>query len=80
MPLRRLGVRFKNVTTWGVASGGEGERLGIKTFPKAIGRSLVGIDLYEWFVKPLLRKEKKVPKRALIRDASGLVRDGEMML
>lgn len=79
VPLRRLGVRFKGVTTWGVAAE---EAEGVKTFAEALKRTLLGRDLYEWWIQPWFRKGRmdKVAKRALIRDVNGLVRDGEMML
>ncbi|KAF8418884.1 ABC multidrug transporter [Tirmania nivea] len=79
VPLRRLGVRFKGVTTWGAAAE-EAEK--VKTFARALKRTLLGRDLYEWLIQPWFRKGRlyQVPKRALIRDVSGLVRDGEMML
>jgi len=79
VPLRRLGVRFKGVTTWGAAAE---EAEGVKTFAAALKRTLLGRDLYEWWIQPWFRKGRlaRIPKRALVRDVSGLVRDGEMML
>lgn len=71
-----LGVRFKGVTTWGVAIA---EAEGVKTFAKALKRTLTARDLYEWLIYPLFQKDTK-PRVALIRDVSGLVRGGEMML
>ncbi|KAF8458288.1 ABC transporter CDR4 [Terfezia claveryi] len=79
VPLRRLGVRFKGVTTWGAAAE---EAEGVKTFAAALKRTLLGRDLYEWWIQPWFQKGRldRIPKRALVRDVSGLVRDGEMML
>ena len=78
VPLRRVGVRFKGVTTWGAAQ----EVGGVKTFAAALKRTFLGRDLYEWWIQPWFRKGKfgRIAKRALVRDVSGLVRDGEMML
>lgn len=73
---RTLGVRFKGVTTWGVATA---EAEGVNTFAKALKRTLTARNLYDWLIYPLFRKANK-PRIALIRDVSGLVRDGEMML
>ncbi|KAI5806421.1 ABC transporter CDR4 [Peziza echinospora] len=77
LPLRRLGVRFLNVTTWGEEAGGAT----VKTFAEALGRTVVFRDLYEWWVRPwIASKRQRVRRRALVRDVSGIVRDGEMML
>lgn len=79
VPPRRLGVRFEGVTTWGAAPE---EAEGVKTFAGAVKRTLMGRDLYEWVVEPWFRggKRDRTPRRALIQNVSGLVRDGEMML
>lgn len=78
VPLRTLGVRFKDLTTWGAVPTDNQ----VKTFAGALKRTLTGRDLYEWWIKPCLRRwiTDKTSKHALIRNITGLVRDGEMML
>lgn len=76
LPLRRLAVSFRDVTTWGI----EGEATTTKTFVDAVRRTLVMRDIYEWTIKPWLRKPSRDECRPLIRNISGAVRDGEMML
>jgi hypothetical protein len=72
----RLGVCFKNLTTWGSGSA----HAPVKTFKQALWRTLTGQDIYEWTLGRVLSKPKPEDGRALIRDFSGVVRGGEMML
>ena len=74
---KRVGVTWKNLTVTGMASGA----MKVKTLPKAIMNTF-GPDLYNiicYFV-PVLRFTKPSQTRELIRDFTGVVRDGEMML
>ena len=76
LPRRRLAVSFRDLTTWGI----DGGNVRAKTFVDALWRTLVMRDIYEWTIRPLVRKPKREECRALIRGVSGAVRDGEMML
>lgn len=71
-----LGVSFKSLTTWG---GGESQ-VNVKTLATAFWRTLTLQDIYEWTVKPWVGDKEPEHGRALIRDFSGVVRSGEMML
>lgn len=74
---KRIGVVFKNLTVKGV----DASSSFVKTLPQAVFGSF-GPDLYNiicHFV-PALRFGKTPPTRQLLRDFSGVVRDGEMML
>lgn len=71
-----LGVSFKSLTTWG---GGESQ-VNVKTLATAFWRTLTLQDIYEWTVKPWVDDKEPEHGRALIRDFSGVVRSGEMML
>ena len=75
-PLRRLAVRFNDITTWGLG----GESASVKTLRDAVVRTAILRDVYEWTIKPWFRKPTKNDARPLIRNISGAVRDGEMML
>lgn len=72
----RLGVCFKDLTTWGQGS----THAPVKTLKDAMWRTLTGQDLYEWTFGRILSKPKPEDGRALIRDFSGVVRGGEIML
>lgn len=72
----RLGVCFKDLTTWGKGS----THVPVKTLKDAMWRTLTGQDLYEWTLGRLLSKEKPEDGRPLIRNFSGVVRGGEIML
>ena len=71
-----LGVSFKSLTTWG---GGE-TQVNVKTLATAVWRTLTLQDIYEWTIKPWLADNEPQNGRPLIRDLSGVVRSGEMML
>ncbi|KAH6995346.1 ABC-2 type transporter-domain-containing protein [Ilyonectria destructans] len=71
-----LSVCFKSVTTYGQPGGAKP----VKTLRDAIWRTLTLQDIYEWTFKRILRPTKVEEGQALIRDFSGVVRGGEMML
>lgn len=71
-----LSVCFKNVTTYGHARGSSN----VKTLGKALWRTLTLQDIYEATVKKLSRAKNGSDGFKLIRDFSGVVRNGEMML
>ena len=71
----RLGVYFKDVTTWGAG----GTHAPVKTLKDALWRTLTCQDLYEWTFGRL-SKPKPEDGRPLIRNFSGVVRGGEIML
>ena len=71
-----LGVCFKSLTTWG---GGE-TQVNVKTLATAVWRTLTLQDIYEWTIKPWIADNEPQNGRPLIRDLSGVVRSGEMML
>lgn len=71
-----LGVSFKSLTTWG---GGE-TQVNVKTLASAFWRTLTLQDIYEWTIKPCITDKKPQNGRPLLRDLSGVVRSGEMML
>lgn len=75
-PLRRLAVRFDDVTTWGLG----GDAVSVKTFLDAVVRTAMLRDIYEWTIKPWLKKPTRSDARPIIRNISGAVRDGEMLL
>lgn len=71
-----LGVCFKDLTTWG-----DGDtHASVKTLKHALWRTLTGQDLYEWTFARMFSRKKPENGRALIRDFSGVVRGGEIML
>lgn len=71
-----LGVSFRSLTTWG---GGE-TQANVKTLATAIWRTLTLQDIYERTIKPWIADDEPQNGRPLIRDLSGVVRSGEMML
>ncbi|GLI77982.1 hypothetical protein PoHVEF18_006279 [Penicillium ochrochloron] len=74
-----LGVCFQSVSTWGEGDG----HTDVKTLGAALWRTLTFRDIYEWTVQPWVttKNPQKVLKgRQLIRDFSGVVQSGEMML
>jgi len=73
----RLGVCFKNVTTWVSSGASHGP---VKTLKDALWRTLTGRDLYEWTTSLLGSKPKPESGRPLIQNFSGVVRGGEIML
>jgi ATP-binding cassette subfamily G (WHITE) protein 2 (SNQ2) len=72
----RLGVCFKNITTWGSDQGSSG----VKTLATAIWRTLTFQDVYEMTLKRWASPPAEKEGRALIRNFSGVVGAGEMML
>lgn len=71
-----LGVRFQSVSAWGKGN----DHVDVKTLGTALWRTLTLQDIYEWTVKPWLSTKKPQNGRPLIRDFSGVVGSGEMML
>lgn len=71
-----LSVCFKGVTTYGRQEGASSA----KTLKDAIVRTLTMQEIYEWTLKRLISPERVESGRALIRDFTGVVRNGEMML
>jgi hypothetical protein len=71
-----LGVCFQSITTWGA---GEAHTT-VKTLGTALCRTLTLRDIYEWTIQPLFSPKKPQDGRPLIRDFSGVVRTGEIML
>lgn len=71
-----LSVCFKSVSTYGRPGGAAP----VKTLKDAIWRTLTFQDVYEWTFKKLISPDKIENGQALIRDFSGVVRNGEMML
>ncbi|KAJ5768874.1 ABC multidrug transporter atrF [Penicillium odoratum] len=76
-PAKKVGVVFKNLTVMGVQTGASF----VRTLPHAVVGTF-GPDLYNVICRfvPQLQFGKKPPVRELIRDFSGSVREGEMML
>lgn len=72
----RLGVCFKDLSTWGVG----GQHAPVKTLKQALWRTLTGQDIYEWTLKRLISRPRPEDGRPLIRNFSGVVRSGEIML
>lgn len=72
----RLGVLFKDLTTWGSGS----THTPVKTLKHALWRTLTGQDIYEWTIARVLSESKPEDGRPLIRNFSGVVRGGEIML
>jgi hypothetical protein len=71
-----LSVCFKNLSTYGRPGGS----VPVKTLKHAIWRTLTFQDVYEWTLKRYISPTKVEDGHALIRDFSGVVRNGEMML
>jgi ATP-binding cassette subfamily G (WHITE) protein 2 (SNQ2) len=76
-PAKKVGVVFKNLTVKGVQSSASF----VKTLPDAL-LGTFGPDLYHIIQSffPAARLGKPPPTRDLIREFSGVVRDGQMML
>lgn len=75
-PLGRLGVCYKNVTTLAEKN----EHLDTKTFGDALWRTLTFQDIYEWTIKRWVDPPMPEHGRPLLRDFSGVVRSGEILL
>lgn len=71
-----LSVCFKSVTTYGRAGG----VAKVKTLRDAIWRTLTLQDVYEATLKKIIAPERLERGQALIRDFSGVVNTGEIML
>ncbi|KAJ5684823.1 uncharacterized protein N7477_001168 [Penicillium maclennaniae] len=71
-----LGVCFQSVSTWGEGDG----HTRIKTLGMALWRTFTLQDIYEWTIQPWLSSKKPQQGRPIIRDFSGVVESGEMML
>lgn len=71
-----LGVCFNSLTTWGEGH----DHAKIKTLGTSLWRTLTFQDVYEWTIKPWISDKKPQDGRPLIRDFSGVVRNGEIML
>ncbi|KAE8307579.1 hypothetical protein BDV41DRAFT_568955 [Aspergillus transmontanensis] len=71
-----LGVCFQSLSTWG---DGE-EHTDVKTLGTALWRTLTFQDVYEWTIQPWLSRKEPQSGRPLIRNFSGAVRSGEIML
>ena len=74
---KKVGVLFKNLTVKGVGS----KATSVRTLPKAV-LGTFGPDLYGIMCRfiPALSFRNKAQVRDLVRDFTGVVRDGEMML
>ncbi|KAJ5549700.1 hypothetical protein N7461_004398 [Penicillium sp. DV-2018c] len=71
-----LGVCFKSLSTWGDGD----SHADIKTLGTALWRTFTLQDIYEWTIQPWLTKKKPENGSPLIRDFSGVVDSGEIML
>ncbi|KAH7174068.1 P-loop containing nucleoside triphosphate hydrolase protein [Fusarium flagelliforme] len=71
-----LSVCFKSVTTYGRAGGAAP----VKTLKDAIWRTLTLQEIYELTFKNIVSPAKAEDGQPLIRDFSGVVRNGQMML
>lgn len=71
-----LGVCFQSLSTWGDG----GSHVDVKTLGTALWRTLTMQDIYEWTIQPWISKKKPEDGRQLIRDFSGVVESGEIML
>ncbi|KKK12826.1 ABC multidrug transporter [Aspergillus rambellii] len=72
-----LGVCFQSLSTWGAG----GEHTNVKTLATSLWRTLTFQDVYEWTIKSWISAPKPPQSgRQLIRDFTGVVRDGEIML
>ncbi|RMZ87063.1 hypothetical protein DV736_g5713, partial [Chaetothyriales sp. CBS 134916] len=74
---KKLGVVWKNLTVKGIGA--------TLMFTKTLSHAIIGTfgpDLYHLITRfiPALRFSKPPPTRDLIRDFTGMIRDGEMML
>lgn len=71
-----LSVCFKSLTTYGIQE----DASSAKTLKDAIIRTFTLQDIYEMTLKRLISPVRMEDGRPLIRDFTGLVRNGEMML
>lgn len=71
-----VSVCFRDVSTYGRQSGDAP----VKTVWDAVWRTLTLQDIYEWSLKKIISPERVENGRPLIRNFTGLVRSGEMML
>ncbi|CAG8047287.1 unnamed protein product [Penicillium olsonii] len=71
-----LGVCFQSLSTWGDGD----SHVDVKTLGTALWRTLTMQDIYEWTIQPWFSKKKPEEGRQLIRDFSGVVQSGEIML
>lgn len=71
-----IGVCFQSLSTWGEGDGYDD----VKTLGKALWRTFTLRDIYEWTIQPLWASKSPQEGRPLIRDFSGVVESGEMML
>lgn len=71
-----LGVCFQSLSTWGDGD----SHADVKTLGTALWRTLTMQDIYEWTIQPWTMKRKPEDGRQLIRDFSGVVKSGEIML
>jgi hypothetical protein len=71
-----LGVCFQSLSTWGDGD----SHADVKTLGTALWRTLTMQDIYEWTIQPWIAKKKPEEGRQLIRDFSGVVESGEIML
>ncbi|KAL2869426.1 putative ABC multidrug transporter [Aspergillus lucknowensis] len=71
-----LGVCFQSLSTWGAGE----EHANVKTLGTALLRTLTFQDVYEWTIKTLISNPEPRSERQLIRDFTGVVRSGEIML
>ena len=71
-----LGVCFQSVSTWGAGD----NHADVKTLGTALWRTLTFQDIYEWTIQPWRSPKNPQNGRPLIRDFSGVVQSGEMML
>lgn len=71
-----LSVCFKGVTTYGKQEGATK----VKTLKDAVLRTLTLQEIYEWTLKRIISPDRVENGRPLLRDFTGVVRNGEMML
>jgi ATP-binding cassette, subfamily G (WHITE), member 2, SNQ2 len=71
-----LSVCFKSVTTYGRQGGPKT----VKTLKDAVWRTLTGRDIYEATLRRIISPDRVEDGQALIKDFSGVVRNGQMML
>ncbi|KAJ6004038.1 hypothetical protein N7522_005683 [Penicillium canescens] len=71
-----LGVCFQSLSTWGEGN----SHADVKTLGTALWRTLTMQDIYEWTIQPWTTKKNPQEGRQLIRDLSGVVHSGEIML
>lgn len=71
-----LGVCFQSVTTWGAGD----RHAPVKTLGVALWRTLTLQDVYEWTIRSWLSAKRPQEGYPRVRDFSGIVQSGEMML